>query len=163
MPSIGLTWDKAKKLFSVPVHLQHRTTPSGEPPKYQGCQTIMYVDTGSSLTSITDREAAELLIDVPSLSKEDVAGIGGITKIPIAREIILYFLLADGNPYGLSLDKVAVQPEEISRVREKNRGIYKQTRSIGGKAVCLLGLDAIEKMNGVLSIDMRSKSGSVKF
>ena len=83
MPSIRLSWDAGKKFFSLPVHLQRNTSGFSEPPQYVSAETLMYIDTGSGISSITDREALQLGVEISSLPKKPIGGIGGLSDMPI--------------------------------------------------------------------------------
>ena len=163
MPSITLKWDISKKLFSVPVHLSRNISKMRERPESYNCDVMMYVDTGSGISSITDKEAYELGYDISSLEKMRVVGIGGFTETPIAHGITVFFFLTDGSPYGLNLEKIMVSPEQVNKVREKTRGDYRQTHTINAEMPKLLGLDAIEKLGGELRLNLRDKTGEIIF
>jgi hypothetical protein len=163
MPSVSLKWDISKKLFSVPVRLSRKISKMGETSEYTHCDIIMHVDTGSGISSITDKDAYELGLDVSSLEKMPIGGIGGLTNTPIAHEITLFFLLINGEPFGVNMEKISISPDQISNVREKSRGVYKQTNTKIMEIPRLLGLDVIDKMCGVLILNLKDKIGEIKF
>jgi hypothetical protein len=59
MAIIDLTFDQKKKLYSIPVILSKKSmrgifNAPGQVNKPVWCNAIMYLDTGSNLTSITE-------------------------------------------------------------------------------------------------------------
>ena len=81
MAIIDLTFDQKKKLYSVPVILSKKSmrgivnTP-GQFNKPVWCPAIMYLDTGSNLTSITENEVDKLNLDRSTFKTQRVGGIG---------------------------------------------------------------------------------------
>lgn len=162
MQVIDLNYDRSKKLFAIPVMLGRMRYMSGTQfsPKY--IQAIMYLDTGSNRTSIIDEEAAKLEIDASVLPREEVGGVGGMTSLPAFEGLTITILDSEGNPINIRMDKVVIFPSKIKKKIEKNNGIYTQHGTVEGKMFNLFGLDAVEKINGMLVIDMANKKGHIE-
>ena len=144
MSSTKLTWDVNNHLYSFPALLMYRSeTGAGVPGEfkdnYSRTNTVMYVDTGSTLTSITVTEAIGLGIEINSLPLEDVGGIGGTAKHPMAQNII-FTILSDKGPRQATLSNVAVLPAAVRRKVEKKNGVYKERGYVEGKMFALCGL-----------------------
>jgi hypothetical protein len=164
MRSIELVFDNSKKLFSIPVMLIKRAPPSfGIPAKAPPhVNAIMYIDTGSNLTSVTDNEAKRLEISNDNLTSEDVGGVGGMSKIPISNQISIFVMDKNNSTLEIKLERIGVNPEKMIKKVEKNRGTYKERGTSTAQMICLFGLDAIEKIRGKLEIDMVSKTGEIQ-
>ncbi len=161
MASIKLTWDKNKRLFSFPIMIMRS---SSEPTGFQNQQhvkTEIYVDTGSSITSITDSEASLLGLDINRLPTEKTAGISGMTSTHYASDLTL-IALSSGNPVPAKLSKIAVLPSNLVNKREKTRGEFKETRTYESIMVCLCGLDLLEYWRGKLILDLEKKTGVIE-
>ena len=126
-------------------------------------EALMFIDTGSNLSSITSSEANAIGINVESLNHMDVGGIGGITKTPIANNIGFYLIDDKGNPHSLIMDKIAISNDSVMRVREKSKGIFKQTRTVEASMFDLFGLDALKKLNATLCLNLNKESGEIIF
>jgi hypothetical protein len=164
MSQIILEWDKSKRLYALPVFLYRKTDPMtiGGKLHYVNSQTVMYIDTGSNITSIREKEATELEIDLQSLENMPVAGSGGFTQTKIARNIEIFTQNSQGNPLSVSMDQISIVPD-ILKKKEKSKGMYRQRGESEAQMVCLLGLDYIEKINGTLKLDLQNKSGSIEY
>jgi hypothetical protein len=165
MSQIILEWDKSKRLYALPVVLFRKTDPmtiGGKSP-YVDSQTIMYIDTGSNITSIREKEATELEIDLQSLENMPVAGSGGFTQTRIARNIEIITRNSQGNPVRVSIDQISIVPDFLKKKEQKSKGMYRQRGESEAQMVCLLGLDYIEKINGTLKLDLQNKSGSIEY
>ena len=123
---------------------------------------LMYLDTGSSLTSIVDIDAAELEIDVPSLPREDVGGIGGVTSLPVTSNVTVTVLDSQNDPINLKMEKVAIFSATVKRKIKRNNGLYTQKGIVEGKMFDLFGLDVLEQLKGELIINMEKKKGRIE-
>ncbi len=167
MPNLKLTWDTAKHLYSLPVMLVYRPMTSvGIPgevkPTYTRTNTVLYIDTGSSVTSITETEALALGIDIGTLPTESIAGIGGIIKHSMAKNIT-FVALSNGKPLQATLDKIAVLPLEVKKKVEKRRGVYVERGFASSKMFSLCGLDLLEKWKGKVYLDPIARNGHIEF
>lgn len=167
MSSTKLTWDVNNHLYSFPALLMYNSgTGVGIPGEYKDnyskTNTVMYVDTGSTLTSITETEAISLGIVISSLPLADVGGIGGTAKHPMARNII-FVILSDKGTLQATLSDVAVLPTAVRRKVEKKNGVFKERGYVEGKMFALCGLDLLEKLGGKLYLDPISKSGHIEY
>lgn len=167
MPFTKLTWDANNHLYSFPALLMYVSGPGvGIPgefkPNYSKTNTLLYVDTGSTLTSITETEAFRLDIKISSLPLMDVGGIGGTAKHPMAQNII-FVILSDKGPRQATLSNVAVLPTAVRRKVEKKNGVFKERGYVEGKMFALCGLDLLEKLGGKLYLDPISRSGRIEF
>jgi hypothetical protein len=164
MRAVDLTFDKTRHLFSLPVTLLRKPEPTfGGPANPPYIYRSMYLDTGSNLTSITDKEASGLGINPERLRVEDVGGIGGMTRVPITHDVIIVVLDRNQNPAEIRLDNIGVHRTEIKRKIEKTHGVFKEKGYVGAQMVCLFGLDAVEKLKGKIELDMVSKKGEIQF
>ncbi|MCL5732098.1 MAG: hypothetical protein M1285_01745 [Candidatus Thermoplasmatota archaeon] len=166
MTIINLLYDQKKTLFSIPVLLMKKPNHRGVPtvdklPTNGWCNTIMYLDTGSNLTSITENEVEKLNLDKSAFKNQRVGGIGGFIDTPITEEVDINVSSNDGKFLLVKLDKIAVHPTEIRKKVKKNYGGYVQRGNQTIEMICLFGLDALEKLGGVLEIDMRNKTGKI--
>ena len=164
MSEITLTWDQQKHLFSLPVMIQvAEKTGIGTIINTKNTQTVMYLDTGSNLTSITEEELDKLEIAVDSLPKVEVSGIGGFTQMPRLKNVNLLLLDKNTIPVQLKLDEIGVTPANIVKVREKKKGVYKRTSTTVRSMLSLLGIDAVIKLKGVIELDMVNLKGKINF
>jgi hypothetical protein len=161
MTEIALTWDNNKHLFFLTARLDLRSG-DGIGRSTVTAQTLakMYLDTGSNLTSITDTEAERLKIDTHTVETIDVAGIGGVNKTLIVKNLHLFLLDISGNPVEIKLD-VAINPASVKRTREKKRGVFTQTNTVSLEMVCLFGLDALIYLKGKIFLDMSKMIGKI--
>ena len=162
MSFIELSYDESKKLFAVPVILSRVKHLSGIKNQPISKQKLMYLDTGSSRTSIVDIDAIELEIDVESLPREDVGGIGGVTPLPVSNDVTVTVLDSQNNPINLKMEKVAIFPSTVKRKIRRNNGVFKERGYVQGKMFDLLGLDALEQLKGELIINMEKKKGRIE-
>ncbi len=159
---IGLTYDESNGLFSVPVILSRIGYKTSFNTQNLRIQTNMYIDTGSSLTSIIDIDASRLGIDSSSLPKENIGGVGGITNIPVTNEIAITLLDLQNSPINVKLEKVAIFPSVVKRKIDKGGGLYRQKGTVEGRMVNILGLDSLESLRGKLIINMKGKDGKIE-
>lgn len=98
MDIIDLTFVQKRKLFSLPVLLMKEVKHMMVPPyeKSERCNAIMYVDTGSNLTSITELEAEKLNLNMSALKHIKVGGIGGFIDTPMTSEVKIYLSSSSG-------------------------------------------------------------------
>lgn len=132
-----------------------------EPIATSYCDVKMYLDTGSSLTSINEKVATDLGINLHGLDTQSIGGIGAIKNTPIFRNVSLYFLLEGGTPHGVTLEKIAIHPDKISDVKHKNDKNLKRKVTTSFEMVSLFGIDALEKIGGELVINAKNKSGYI--
>lgn len=154
MGSIPLTLDPSKKLFSVPVLVWYNSRPEN---------TLMYVDSGSTITSITTKEAESLGIDVRSLPTEPVGGVGGLSQMGVLYNVTLGVFDSTRSPVAVQLKKLGVNPSRVRRVKQRTDGIYKKTRETFSEMICLLGLDFIGELHGELVLRPDKGTGEIKF
>lgn len=161
MEFINLTFDINRKLFSLPVMLLKRIKNMMNTSHQitERCFSIMYLDTGSNLTSITDLEAMKLKLDMNGLKFQKVGGIGGFVNTLKTHEVKVY-VQSSSNTIFVKLDRIAVHPSEI-RGKISKKGIYKAKGVESAEMINLFGLDTLEKLNGKLEINMRDKSGNI--
>lgn len=162
MAFIELSYDESKKLFAIPVILSRNKRTSSLKTETLHKQKLMYVDTGSSRTSIVDSDAVELEINVGNLPKEDVSGIGGITQLPVSNEITITLLDSQRLPVSIQLEKVTIFSSLVKRKIERNKGVYKERGYTQGKMVNIFGLDSLELLKSELIINMKEKKGRVE-
>lgn len=168
MSYIELSFDENKNLFSIPVILTRKV----DKPQYGSVSQfkashhineVMYIDTGSSLSSITQGIADKLSIDVNSLTLSEVGGIGGITMIPVTDDIIIIVGSNDSQFKEIKLDKIAVNPDNLTKKIKKGKGAFKQRGESSTPMFALCGLDALAQMGGKLILDIRNKEGRIEF
>ena len=162
MTIIKLTYDNKKKLFSVPVIL-FKKAKSGigrATEKLEACNAVMYLDTGSNLTSITEDEVEKLHLDSESFKTQRVGGIGGMVNTS-TTDAVSVAVQGDSNTLYINLDQIAIHSSTIKRKLNKGRGFYAERGEETIKMICLLGLDALEKLDGKLEIDMKNKTGRI--
>ncbi|MCW6167900.1 MAG: hypothetical protein LVQ64_05595 [Thermoplasmatales archaeon] len=81
MGRLALVLDPEKGLYSAPVMiLRGRTSLSTTFPEATNFE--MYVDTGSTITSISEDIARKLGLDLSQFPREHLGGIGGIRMPP---------------------------------------------------------------------------------
>ena len=164
MQCIQLTWDLQKRLFSVPARIQIvERNGNGYVTNTKSTNTIMYLDTGSNLTSITDDEIERMGINKETLTKKTVAGTGGFTEIHILQNVSLLFLDSQGNPLVLDLDEIGINSRELKKVRTKKNGVFKQTNTTVTAMFSLLGIDSVIKYRGKIELDMNKLEGRIIF
>lgn len=145
-PYIELTYDSERELFSAPVLL---TVGSGGDLRYQSEE--MYVDTGSSISSVAVGTAEALGLDPSTLPRETIGGQGGFAAEPVASGVSV----AIGGRQ-VELDKVRIALELREKVRKKSG----KMRRVGERvvpALSLLGLDALRKLGARLIVDLSSQ------
>lgn len=165
MEVIDLTFDEKRNLFSIPVILTKKTLHEmgdipGKLHRTVWCNAIMYLDTGSNLTSITADEAERLYLNQKAFKNERVGGIGGFVETPTTNEVKIS-VMSRNSTISLNLDKIAVHSSHIKKKIEKKQGVYVQRGEEMIEMICLFGLDALEKLGGVLEIDVKNKSGKI--
>ena len=162
MTSINLAWDKNKQLFSFPVMiLKLSYGMPGSKENSLHLNTVIYVDTGSSISSITDNEASKLGLDINKLPTEKTLGIGGLTATRYAKDLT-FIALSTNSPLQAKLAKVAVLPSKVVVKREKNRGEYRETQNYEGNMLCLCGLDLLQYWHGKLVLDLDKMTGVIE-
>ena len=70
-------------------------------------------------------------------------------------------LMSDKGALPVMLERIAVHPSEIRKKIRKNSGMFVQKGEQTVEMISLFGLDALEKLGGVLEIDMKNKTGKV--
>lgn len=163
MSTIELEWDQSTKLFRLPILVginNPQFIPIGGKPLFT--KALFYLDTGSSVSGITDEEISKISINVESLPTEQIAGIGGFTQGRILYNVT-FTVFANSVPKTVNLPKVNVMPSKISKKVETGRGIYKKRGEIAGKMINLVGIDFLEALKGVISLDFTNKKGEIKF
>ena len=117
---VELVFDKSKNPFAIPVMLKKKV----DKPQYGSVSQvgaphlineIMYIDTGSSLTSVTERIAEELGIDLNRLTSDEVGGIWGFTTIRITNDIVIIVNASDSQYKEIELEKIATNPDNLSK------------------------------------------------
>jgi hypothetical protein len=147
MAIIDLTFDQKRKLYSLPVLLSNksmhgRANAFGKSTDSAWYSTIMYLDTGSNLTSITENEVDKLNLDRSTFQTQK--------------------LMSNGNSMlDVKLDIIGVHENQIKKKIRKKTGAYVQRGNEVMEMICLFGLDALEKLGGKLEIDMKNKSGRI--
>ena len=165
MAIIDLIFDEKRNLFSIPVILVKKQVRgigniSGKPSKLEWCNAIMYVDTGSNLTSITEIEVDKLNLNREAFKTQRVGGIGGFMETPTTNEVTIT-IMSGNSMINVNLDKIATHPSQLKRKIQKKQGIIVQRGEEKLEMVCLFGLDALEKLGGKLELDVRNKSGKI--
>lgn len=164
--SIPLTFDRIKHLYSVPalIYLGGNKGKVLEVnrgnPNVTYHNTLMYIDTGSTVTSITDTDARAMGLDLKSLELELTGGVGGFSWVPYV-ENVNFLLQGNNNSFGLfTLDRVGVtasKPKERKTVGKGNS----RTSVRSGEFFPLLGMDALEKMSGELRLNPAKLTGEI--
>ena len=165
MTIVNLMYENNKNLFSIPVILtkKRRSSLGGMPGQVainEWCNVVMYLDTGSNLTSITEKEVKRLNLDERLFKDQRVGGIGGFVDTPTTDEVGIY-VMSDKGALPVMLERIAVHPSEIRKKIRKNSGMFVQKGEQTVEMISLFGLDALEKLGGVLEIDMKNKTGKV--
>ena len=133
------------------------------PNKHPYCNVLMYVDTGSNVSSITQVEAEKMSFSIESLPKENTAGIGGFASLSYVNN--LQFVLRDslGSPVAVRLQKVLITPVKVKKVKTKHKAGYDSVEEISSDMICLLGLDVVKSIGGKLILDPSNETGEIKF
>jgi hypothetical protein len=165
MAIIDLIFDEKRNLFSIPVILVKKPVRGiGNIPdkssKLEWCNALMYVDTGSNLTSITEIEVDKLNLNRGAFKNQRVGGIGGFMETPTTNEVTITIMSGD-SMIDINLDKIAAHPSQLKRKIQKKQGVYVQKGEEKLEMICLFGLDALEKLGGKLELDVRNKSGKI--
>lgn len=168
MPSIPLTLDKFKHFFFVPALIFLDSSISGtiqvtrdETVKFVTCNTLMYIDTGSTLTSITDIEARSLGVDIKTVERELTGGIGGFAWVPCIEKVS-FVLQGNNSPVKFTLDRVGINHSKMKQEKTKGKGkshIVTDT----GEFVPLLGIDALKAMKAELVINPIKETGEIRY
>ncbi len=166
MAIIDLTFDQKKKLYSIPVILSKKSmrgifNAPGQVNKPVWCNAIMYLDTGSNLTSITENEVDKLNLDRSSFKTQRVGGIGGFINILTTNEVGITIMGNESSMFDVKLDIIGIHENQIKKKVLKKSGDYVQRENEIIEMICLFGLDALEKLGGKLEIDMKNKSGKI--
>ena len=167
MTSIPLTYDRFKHLFFVPALIYLDRSKSGvlevrkdKSAKFISCTALMYIDTGSTLTSITDIEARTLQVDMSSLERELTGGIGGFSWVPCV-ENVNFVLQGDNSTARLfTLDRVGINHSKMTQKKVKGKG-NRRLVTDNGEFVPLLGIDALKKMNAELVLNPTKETGEL--
>jgi hypothetical protein len=118
------------------------------------------VDSGSNRSGVSEILVQEIGIDVGKLEYSEVYGISGAVTHRMAENIDLWFLATEPRPVRLAT--VIVIPKLRRRV-QKRPGKYAFKGGELPYSVNILGLDAIEALEGRLQIDMSAKSASISW
>ena len=163
MTQVDLEWDKSKSLFAIFAILSRKIPDFNSSTGYKSIRTKVkfYVDTGTTMTSITDEVAKELQIDIKALPRKQFFGIGGIIENPVANDIDIAVLDESSEPRTFKLDIIQIMSASVKKKIEKTRGNFKERGEVIGSMFCLFGLDSIEKLNGELRINMKEKRGMI--
>lgn len=159
MYKVELSFDPGRHLFSAAVVVLLRSSPGtgappSGPPSAGALQPVeMYVDTGSSASSITEDVAVRLGLHIEGLPKERIGGLGGFPRCPVASDID--FALAGKI---ISLDKVVILEPFREKVRT-GKGVFKREGMMEHPPINLIGLDALAKLKARLVIDSAARRG----
>ena len=156
MGRVRLAKDSLSGLYSLNVSLVNNDTGKNVNVK-------MFLDTGSSLTSITETVAKDLRLEPDKLEREDIGGIGGMSSIPIAKNLELFILGEGSEPKIVKLKKIGINRDEIRRERRHGRGVDRRISVSTAGMVNLVGLDFIEQLKGKIVIDTVSSSGHIEW
>ncbi|EQB65383.1 MAG: hypothetical protein AMDU3_IPLC00002G0020 [Thermoplasmatales archaeon I-plasma] len=163
MATISLEWDQSTRLFRLPVLVGIKTPHTVKMPATPSYfKAMFYLDTGSGISAVTDDEISKLGIDYNSLPTEQLAGVGGFTQGHFLTNLT-FTVITNGSSETVNLPKINVMPSEISRKVETGRGMYKKKGTQSGKMICLLGIDFLETIKGVLYLDFVNKKGEIRF
>ncbi|MGA7861653.1 MAG: hypothetical protein WCB19_07330 [Thermoplasmata archaeon] len=144
MGTVDLHYDPIRNLFSLAVQV---IVDDGTGPKFLPVE--MYVDTGSNRTFLALDKAIELGITSFS-GNEMVGGIAGIGGAPVLNNVDL--LLFEGKVIHLDSILIMVPP---GRKDKKKKGPLVYTRDWKTDPISLFGLDALRKLRGRVSVDLR--------
>ncbi|MCI2413233.1 MAG: hypothetical protein MPI47_07930 [Cuniculiplasma sp.] len=166
MAIIDLTFDQKRKLYSLPVLLSNKSMHGsanafGKSTDSAWYYTIMYLDTGSNLTSITENEVDKLNLDRSTFQTQKVGGIGGFVELLTTKEVGIKLMSNGNSMLDVKLDIIGVHENQIKKKIRKKTGAYVQRGNEVMEMICLFGLDALEKLGGKLEIDMKNKSGKI--
>ncbi|EQB64461.1 MAG: hypothetical protein AMDU3_IPLC00004G0039 [Thermoplasmatales archaeon I-plasma] len=163
MPIISLEWDQSTRLFRLPVLVGIKVPSAVKTPATPPfIKAMFYLDTGSGISAVTDGEISKLGIDYNSLPTQQLAGVGGFTQGHFLTNVT-FTVFTNVGPETVNLPKINVMPSEISKKVETGRGIYKRRGTQSAKMICLLGIDFLETIKGVLNLDFVNKKGEISY
>lgn len=133
----------------------------GEPhTKYHN--TLMYIDTGSSSTSITDIDAKELGVDINGLDMELTGGVGGFVHLPYISNLT-FLLQGENSDYCIfTLKTVFIIKSKAKEKKVTGKGKHKET-SFTGDFFPLLGIDAFNELKGELYLSPSKGEGQIRY
>ena len=100
MAVIDLMFDEKRNLFSILVILTKKPSHGmsnipGKSTRTEWCNAVIYLYTGSNLTSITENALEKLNLNRVAFNSEKVGGIGGFLETPTTNEINISVMSRD--------------------------------------------------------------------
>ncbi|MCL4421038.1 MAG: hypothetical protein M1477_05050 [Candidatus Thermoplasmatota archaeon] len=144
MPKVDLTLSSEYKLYTLPVtyHVS-KATATG---------TAVF-DSGSAGSSITERLAEKLNVDLKNLPYRTVSGVTGIQSYKLISQIDIML----PNSKVVTLQNVTVLEDVHKEKVKKINGIKVGTNVLKASVPNLLGLDFLTQLNGTIVISPAKK------
>lgn len=120
----------------------------------------MIVDSGSVRTCISEPKARALGLEPSLLPRQSVGGIGGITSLPYAEDLVLYLL--GEKLAGVLLERVMVLP--LLRAPDGRAADLEPSSSAGEPyELNILGMDAGLQAKARLILDFALGQGRIEW
>lgn len=157
MGRLVLSKDSSKGLYSLNVVI------FSQKPGSETVPVKMFLDTGSTLTSITERVAGDMGVDIYSLPKENVAGYGSIRSTPYISNVDVAVLGDGGDLKIVTLKKIGINSDVIAKEKIRGKGLGKRKVEVSAEMVNLAGLDLMAELKGKVFLDVTNSNGYIEW
>lgn len=168
MKSIELTYDPGKQLYSVPALFFISDPSPGMIQVKRGRtdsifhHTLLYIDTGSNRTTLTDLETEALGINLRNLPTELTGGVGAMSHQPYIDQVTFVLQGKDSQFCQFTLKKVSVVSSKPKTEKIKGKG-KKQIITNTGEFFPLLGVDAFIEIGAELFLNPSRETGQIRY
>lgn len=151
MGHIQLARDERNGFFAVPV-MVIRTENSTVITAGKEIENLtLYLDTGSSMTSIGQTDAERLGISLTRPTREDAFGIGGLSSMPVIKDFKFWILDESSGPVQIRLSRVAIVEDAEEAAVQSKGGFRKKVRR-RGTGIGLFGMDSLDFLKATLTM-----------